>query len=166
MGQNAFTSPIDGLLGPATYKGLAAGRYAVKTFNSNATIDSIRHGVFTAAATLTAKFGGESILKAERLTITGEITGFEGQNGDDLSAWSVTLMDAALNMLDHSDVFTGGVDGALGGSPVNVGVGKWEGQFFGKGAAAADLPNSVAGEFTAQSSHGAVAGAFGAEKDD
>ena len=40
----------------AIYKGPAAGRYAVKTFNSNATIDSIRHGVFEAAVTLTAKF--------------------------------------------------------------------------------------------------------------
>ena len=41
-GEDEFTtmSVIVELLGTATYKGPAAGRYAVKTFNSNATIDS------------------------------------------------------------------------------------------------------------------------------
>ena len=32
----------------ATYKGLAAGRYAKKTFNANASLDSIEKGTFTA----------------------------------------------------------------------------------------------------------------------
>ena len=154
---------IAGLEGTAIYKGPAAGRYAVKAFNSNATIDSIRHGVFTAAATLTAKFGGRSIAADEHDTITGEIAGFAGQNGDDLSAWSVTLMEADRTDLNVG-VFTGMAGGALGGSPVNNG--EWKGQFFGNGAVPTDHPNSVAGEFNAQSSHGAVAGAFGAERTD
>ena len=47
--------------GTAKYNGPAGGRYAVKTFNSNGTLDSLRHGEFTAAAELTANFGGTSI---------------------------------------------------------------------------------------------------------
>ena len=48
---------MPGLEGTAKYKGPSAGRYAVKTFNANSTLDSIRHGQFTAAAELTASFG-------------------------------------------------------------------------------------------------------------
>ena len=54
------------LEGTATYKGPAAGRYAVKTFNSNSTLDSIRHGEFTAAAVLTANFIGGPAIAAGR----------------------------------------------------------------------------------------------------
>jgi hypothetical protein len=171
---NAFDSNnIAALVGTATYKGPAAGRYAVKTFNSNATIDSIRHGVFTAAATLTAKFGGDDIAVSKQDRISGEITGFESKNDDNLDAWSVTLKAALLRGRRGDEVglglvdgvFTGiGVAGALGGSPVNNG--DWNGQFFDDGADDDPHPNSVAGEFNARSSHGAVAGAFGAEKDD
>ena len=169
-GEDDVVANIDVLEGTATYKGPAAGRYAVKTFNSNATIDSIRHGVFTAAATLTAKFGGDSIAADEHDSISGEITDFAGENGDDLGAWSVELMAASLLALTGG-LFSDMATGALGGSPVSMGA--WEGRFFSHDAAMEpdddltdDHPNSVAGEFNAQSSHGAVAGAFGAERTD
>ena len=177
---NEFTvNNISELEGTATYKGPAAGRYAVKTFNSNATVNSIRHGGFTAAATLTANFGGDAIAVNDQLSISGAINGFEGENDDDLSAWSVALMRASLAAaaLD-AGVFSGMVGGALGGSPVNTADGGWTGEFFGNpvdengdpltGAALmtdAAHPLSVAGDFNAQSSHGAVVGAFGAKKE-
>jgi hypothetical protein len=172
-GNDFAVTNIDGLEGTATYKGPAAGRYAVKAFNANATIDSIRHGVFTAAATLTANFGGTSIAEDDQFSISGAINGFESENDDDLSAWRVELkqIDDLNDLGNPGDMFSTeadmvGVDGALAGSPVTSG--DWKGAFFGDPAADnavgdAAHPGAVAGEFNAESSHGAVAGAFGAE---
>ena len=164
-GVGVFTfESLDALLGEATYKGPAAGRYAVRTFNPNATIASIRDGEFTAAATLTAKFSGGDVAVNKQNTISGKITEFAGENDDDLGAWSVTLKEAKFMDLAVDPVFSSmEAGGALGGSPVNSGG--WKGQFFGNDLMRDNLPNSVAGEFNAQSSHGAVAGAFGAVKD-
>ena len=155
------------LAGTATYKGPAAGRYAVKTFNSNSTLDSIRHGEFTAAAVLTASFGGGAIAADDHNSMSGTVTNFASQS-DDLSAWSVDLKKTKFT--DLTAMFAAGeVGGGVGGSPVNYG--KWNGQFFGNPAAdtgppdpSDDYPNSVAGEFDAHSSHGHVAGAFGATR--
>ena len=150
----------DTLEGTATYKGPSAGRYAVKTFNSNSTLDSIRHGEFTAAAELTANFGGEDIAASKHNTISGKVTNFVGQNGDDLSAWNLVLKEIAEIT---GGAFSGdeNVEGGVGGSPVSSG--NWSGQFFGDTAEDA-VPTSVAGEFDAHSSHGHVAGGFGAAK--
>ena len=72
----------------------------MKTFNSNSTLDSIRHGEFTAAVELTAKFGGGAIAIDDQHTISGDVTNFVGQNGDDLSAWNVVLKEIdGLNTL-------------------------------------------------------------------
>ena len=69
------------LEGSATYKGPAAGRYAVKTFNSNSTLESIHHGEFSAAAELKANFGGNAIAVNDQNRISGKVTNFVGQNG-------------------------------------------------------------------------------------
>ena len=69
----------------ATYKGPAAGRYVVKTFNPNATIDSIRNGEFTAKAELTANFGGEDIAVSKHNRISGVVDGFKGENAATIS---------------------------------------------------------------------------------
>ena len=161
----AFTADPTGLglEGTATYKGPSAGRYAVKTFNSNSTLDSIRHGEFTAAAELTAKFGGSAIAEDDQHSISGEVTNFVSQNGDDLSAWKVELKEADMGT---DGTFTGDeveVEGGVGGSPVSSG--SWSGQFFGNTVdILTALPTSVTGEFDAHSSHGHVAGGFGAVK--
>ncbi len=166
--QEITNNNLSALQGTATYKGPAAGRYAVKTFNSNSTLDSIRHGEFTAAAELTASFGGDDIAVNDQNSISGTVTDFASRS-DDLSAWSVDLKKT--NFADLTDPFTQGeVGGGVGGSPVTSG--KWNGQFFGIPAADAtdavddtdDYPLSVAGEFDAHSSHGHVAGAFGATR--
>ena len=163
------------LEGTATYKGPAAGRYAVKTFNSNSTLDSIRHGEFTAAAVLTASFGGTAIAEDDFNSISGTVTNFASQS-DDLRAWSVDLkktgftdVTMAFSSADDEVGVGVGVGGGVGGSPVTSG--SWSGQFFGNPAAddtgtpdMDDYPLSVAGEFDAHSSHGHVAGGFGAVK--
>ena len=158
---------IDLLEGSATYKGPAAGRYAAKTFNANATLDSLRHGTFTADATLTARFGGDNIAASMQNQIEGEIDNFKDEDGTALSGWSVKLMPIlAIDDVNTTGPFTGGiVNGGVGGSPITSGG--WEGQFFGNlddPATATSYPGSVAGKFDAHSSHGHVGGAFGAEK--
>ena len=165
----AFTGMIADLEGTATYKGPSAGRYAVKTFNSNSTLDSIRHGEFTAAAELTASFGGTAIAAVNHFSIKGEVTDFAGENGDDLAGWSVELMRTKFTngtvfpFAGNTEDGEGDVGGGVGGSPVTSG--SWRGEFFGNPATGTDpRPLSVAGEFEAHSSHGHVAGGFGAAK--
>ena len=176
-GAEAYTnSGFADLEGEAKYVGPAAGRYAAKTFNTNASLDSIRHGEFTATATLTARFGGGDIAENEADQIEGMIDGFMDENGRELAGWSVMLKPIGTQALSDGGGpisgaeqlvgENGGVGGGVGGSPVTSGV--WEAQFFGSpaeaGMASADQPGSVAGKFDAHSSHGHVGGAFGAEK--
>ncbi len=136
----------------------------MKTFNSNSTLDSIRHGEFTAAAELTANFGGPDIAMSRQHMISGKVTDFVGQNGDDLTAWNVVLEGIAdLDMIAEG-AFSGveNVGGGVGGSPVSSG--SWSGQFFGNTVDTLTAhPKSVAGKFDAHSSHGHVAGGFGAD---
>ena len=156
-------------------RGHAAGRYAVKTFNSNSTLDSIRHGVFTAAAELTASFGGPAIAVNDQYSISGTVDNFAGESGEDLSGWSIDLKKAVFGSVaarfPEDDATSGTVGGGVGGSPVNSG--SWSGQFFGTPVDPTPqvdtdneklYPLTVAGEFDAHSSHGHVAGAFGAKR--
>jgi hypothetical protein len=156
----------------ATYKGLAAGRYAKKTFNANASLDSIEKGTFTATAELKARFGGNTVAVIMQHQIEGEITGFMDERRNPLNGWKLVLTaiedldgDGLTGNVFMSDPMTG-VTGGVAGSPVNKG--SWEGQFFGPNDTAIEAeryPGSVAGKFDAHSSHGHVGGAFGAEKE-
>ena len=161
---------IDDLEGTATYEGPAAGRYAVKTFTGNAKINSIRTGEFTATAELTATFGGDDVAVSQQDQISGRIHTFMDENDNQLLGELALGMVGELENLTTSDnSFDGVVTGGVGGSPA---TGSWSGQFFGNPPAdptddvnmADDYPNSVAGEFDASSSHGSVAGAFGATR--
>ena len=138
MNEIAADGTLADLVGTATYKGPAAGRYAVKTFNSNSTLDSIRHGEFTAAAVLTASFGGTAIAQDDHNSISGTVTNFASQS-DDLSAWSVDLKKTKFETNETADLTTAfssaddgvgspevGVGGGVGGSPVTSG--KWSGR--------------------------------------
>jgi hypothetical protein len=154
---------IGDLEGTATYEGPAAGRYAVKTFTGNAKINSIRTGEFTATAELMATFGGNDVAVSQQDQISGRIHTFMDENDDQLLG-ELALGTGDLANLDvNSPSFVGDVTGGVGGSPA---TGSWSGQFFGEPPAdmSDDYPNSVAGEFDASSSHGSVAGAFGATK--
>ena len=142
-------------------------------YNANGTINSRSVGTFTADATLTASFGGPAVSQNNEDTITGTIANFMDGTSP-LVGMRVTLMrtDISTNAaatfgLGADGEANGMVGGIVAGSPVNSGT--WNGAFFGDPAdtvaAGERYPNSAAGEFNAQSSHGAVAGAFGAEKE-
>ena len=161
---------IDALEGTATYEGPAAGRYAVKTFTGNAKINSIRTGEFTATAELTATFGGEDVAASQQDQISGRIHTFMDENDNQLPGELALGTHEDLDDLTTGDSsFGGDVTGGVGGSPA---AGAWSGQFFGNPPAdptddvdmSDDYPNSVAGKFDASSSHGSVAGAFGATR--
>ena len=170
-----YSGTTNDLVGTAKYEGPSAGRYAVKTFNSNSTLDSIRDGEFTATAKLTASFGGTAIAEDDAFSIKGEVTDFANENDDDLAGWSVVLKATSFlggnvfPTVNNTDEDEGDVGGGVGGSPVTSG--SWSGSFFGTpdpgadgdGLITDDYPLSVVGEFNAHSSHGHVAGGFGAD---
>ena len=144
--------------------------------HANATINSIRHGEFTATATLTARFGGEDIAASKQDQIEGVVNNFKDENGNSMAGFEVMLGTIGTQALTNgtgafsgtgqTDGEDGGVSGAVAGSPISSG--DWTGQFFGNPAADAtgnaNMPGSVAGSFDAHSSHGHVGGAFGATK--
>ena len=80
------------IVGNATYAGLAAGKYATKTFTAGVQKDAAA-GHFTANATLTAKFGDAS---GDPGTIDGMVTGFELDDGSS-PAWKVILEEAVTS---------------------------------------------------------------------
>ena len=167
-GQDPFTaSNIDELEGKATYTGPAAGRYAVKTYNTNASINSIAEGMFTAKTMLEARFGGDTIAATDHDSIDGKVYEFKNEHGQDLHGWSILLtkIEDLQDLNTTGDAFMSDtVGGAVGGSPVSSG--SWEGQFYGNGDPddVNELPASIAGKFEAHSSHGHVGGAFGASR--
>ena len=76
---NKFTfGHADGLLGTASYRGRAAGQYVTKDF-SGGVLSGGTAGVFTAAASLTAHFGGDDIAVNDQFNIRGSVTEFGGR---------------------------------------------------------------------------------------
>ncbi|MYH03021.1 MAG: hypothetical protein F4142_10735 [Nitrospira sp. SB0675_bin_23] len=164
---------VQALLGKAVYEGPAAGRYGVKTLDSNGqeVAGGRTVGEFTADAKLTANFGGPSVAQENWYSITGTVTGFKDGDAAIPGNWTLNLMKAG---------FGGGTDNPLGTVPEGLpagtftgsttGNGDWQGRFFGTagtgGAATTTLPTGVAGEFTGHFVNGHVIGAFGATKQD
>ena len=139
------------LMGEARYTGLAAGYYAIGT-ESN--------GEFTAAATLTADFGDN--------TVSGMVDSFKSvTGGGDIGSWELALSDARFMDDTFSNTFAGGTEG--GG-----GEGEWNGQFLGMANPGNDLvpdmtndyPQAVVGNFRGHfANDGHAVGAFGADLD-
>ena len=78
--------------GSATYNGRAAGKFVVQEIDNTGVIDG-EAGMFTAAASLTARFNGT----AAGGTLEGAINGFQTDNGSvDVSGWSVMLARQTL----------------------------------------------------------------------
>ena len=80
------------IVGNARYAGLAAGKYATKTFTGGVQKDAAA-GHFTANATLTAKFGTVEAVG----TIDGMVTGFELDDGSS-PAWKVILFNGTTEV--------------------------------------------------------------------
>ena len=168
------------LKGSATYKGGAAGKWAMQS----TTDDSASGGHFTANATLTANF--DANLRAadaadtvaankDGVSIGGKIDGF--MTGDvSRPNWKVTLSYDAMpdNDADPGVQFLGDVAPITGpgattkwatGGAVD-GVGTWNANFYGEDDD--DHPTAVVGEFNAaiggEDDIARISGAFGATK--
>ena len=149
---------FDALGGTATYKGPAAGKYAI-----NPGLSAASGGHWTADATLTADFGAADAAG----TISGMVDSFMA--GGEMMDWSVSLGETVLTTetgafdssansgseVDGDDVVwtIGGVAGAESGS--------WQGDLYAPGDN--NVPTVATGMFSG--THGTVGhimGAFGA----
>jgi hypothetical protein len=173
---------ISSLLGNATYTGEATGFYVKKTFDTDANdFVPTSSGQFTAAADLTANFGGAEFGDDSDFEIAGYVTDFRNGDGEMIdAAWKVELKDAPFEVGGtYTATFEGKTATGTGSTP-----GDWAGEFFGNpkdrnGAPAVNdattvlaenAPTSVGGEFNAHFAPGGgqdpghVIGAFGATR--
>ena len=123
---------FDQLIGPATFRGGAVGRYVTRgqVGGQNAKI-----GTFTATATLNAHFGVADPLTAG--TLSGSITDFR-EDGSPLAGWRVTLggggspanvgMPVEISLADNADDASGITVANIGGLSV---AGTWGANFYG-----------------------------------
>ena len=153
IGPSGSVADVDG---SATYNGGATGVYVHSEVNSDGSRVATTAGQFAADATLMAYFGGDDVTANQENTVTGTISNFALQHGEE-NDWSVALKG------DITEMDGMVVDGTANG-------GGTEGSFSATfhGALDADdptvTPSSVVGEFGANFSNGSVAGAFGARK--
>jgi hypothetical protein len=169
--RNSGNTAGNDLTGSATYKGGAAGKWAM----ASTTEDSFQGGHFTATATLTADFDADGDDDAtngndmDGVSISGTISDF--MTGDmSRDSWSVKLMAdggaaEGIQTLDNADLAAGGVtrttEWKTGGAV--DGMGTWSGMFYG--GEDDEAPMAVTGEFDAAIADGAIGrlqGAFGA----
>ena len=150
----AALTDVDDVTGTATYRGTAAGRYAVYQPVGGPSST----GSFTASASLTANFDTDSV--------SGSITGFS--NDPD---WSVTLKPGAISGgaagNDGTDTDDpGGTTWTINGAPLDSG--SWEAQFYSNlpsGQREGVVPYGIAGTFQADyGTVGRMIGAFGAHR--
>ena len=128
--EGAALGNFNQLVGPATFRGGAVGRYVTQgqVGGQNAKI-----GTFTATATLNAHFGdapADGTADTAAGTISGSITDFR-EDGSPLTGWRVTLGGA-----DNVGVASTITDGAASGITVaNIGGlsvgGSWGATFYG-----------------------------------
>ena len=147
--------------GSATYKGGAAGKYAIY----NPLGDNSNAGAFTASATLNADFSDDKI--------SGQLTDFMA-NGESMD-WSVSLNVGETDNITDSGITAGTTTWTVGDTADDP-QGIWSGNFYKSNGAAsneedAQAPAAVTGVFTAMYDVGGLnigqmAGAFGAELED
>ncbi len=165
---NSSITPAGANLGPAgeaKYDGDAVGVYVRETYKTtDGTVDTATSGHFTADVSLRAVFGttDTSIAADDHETITGTIDGFALSGGEDASNWSVAVR-ASINSSDGT-LTTGTAKGG-----VEDKNGSFTGTFHVPDANTntgddAINPTVLVGEFNADFSNGAVAGAYGARK--
>ena len=152
------------IVGTAKYVGPAAGKYATKTFTAGVQTDAAV-GHFTAAASLTAKFGDDSGMLGTG--ISGTVSNFVLDDTNSVP-WKVTLELApyiAANFTGTTEVDFGG-GATASGDPTNAaGVGAWQGSFYNADATDdTNAPGTVVGTFGAADQNASVLGAFGATK--
>ena len=149
---------VNPLFGTATYKGGAAGMYALQS-STGGTNDA---GHFTADAELTATFNGGRSTDPSH-TITGTIDSFVGSNGMSRD-WSVELKQISIVGRNGSFNTPPSLDGkittwSMGGTAASD-SGKWEGTLYKKNDA--EVPTVGTGMFYSEYENaGRMTGAFG-----
>ena len=150
------------LKGRATYKGAAAGKYAILSTSD----DSASGGHFTAAATLTANFDASTdptnpLADEDGVSIGGTITDF--MTGETSRPnWKVT-MTAPVTTTSVGPITGAATKWETGGAV--PGMGTWNADFHGEDDD--DHPMAATGEFNAAIGGGDIArisGAFAATK--
>ena len=151
--------------GSATYKGAAAGKWAMQSTSD----DSASGGHFTAAATLTADFDADTGTDPDTpnelgVSIGGSITDF--MTGDvSRPNWRVKLTGPETVPATIEDAGVEGTTSWTTGGAV-PGTGTWNAIFYG--GMPEDQPAAAAGEFDAaipaSGEIGRISGAFGATK--
>ena len=147
------------LVGTVTYKGGAAGVYAL----------SDEAGTFTADAELVADFTANSARVPGSISVTGTIDGFMTKGftgGDGMSRdWSVELqklqISASGSFVTNASNNANGLTSWTMGGTAALAAGKWEGAFYERGGAGL-RPKTATGSFYAE--HGTnsrLVGAFG-----
>ena len=141
---------ITNLLGTATYRGGAAGKYALSS-STGGTNDA---GHFTARATLEADFGDDMI--------SGTIDDFMGAD-DQPRNWSVELKETGIaNDGAIAGLTTEGTVWTIGDTAADA-DGQWSGSLDDKGDD--DVPNVATGTFySTYGTAGRMVGGFGATK--
>ncbi len=150
--------------GSATYKGGAAGKFAM----SNPLDGTGSGGHFTADAELKATFGANT-----EGSVTGTIDNFRLNDGSEDPGWSVALAKGELNS-------TNGTISAPAEDPTVWSIngnkasasGTWSGQMYDEMPAGADnddgsnVPTTAIGEFQSMfGANGSMVGAFGVDKE-
>lgn len=147
-GGTVALTDVSAATGTATYRGTAAGHYAINEPISGQSA----LGSFTAAAQLVADFDNNNV--------SGSITNFS--NAPD---WSVTLNSGDITGGTATQT-TDGVTWSINGNPTDSG--SWEAAFYSNlpsGQSAGVVPYGIAGTFQADyGSTGELIGAFGAHR--
>ena len=143
------------LQGPATYRGPAVGKFALRPQISEPTA-----GDFTATATLTVDFGDG----AATGTVKGTVDGFTA-NGVRMPTWSVELGAAGIGSdgaIAGNGIQTAGTVWSIGENP-STRTSTWSGQFHDVGGDR--VPATATGRFEASyDGIGRMVGAFGAAR--
>ena len=154
------TGTLDNVTGTATYNGDAAGVYVHETKMENGALDTATSGRFTADVALKAYFDDMTPFSAN--TIQGTIDNFALNGGPD-NSWKVDVTATIGATFDLTGATKGGgAEGVISGQFHGEAVDR-DGAGSGNDLAA---PPVLVGEFNANFVNGAVAGAYGARKQD
>ena len=156
-GTVAAATGLDALNGTATYRGGAAGKYALAS-STGGTNDA---GHFTARATLEANFTTNNGTDTTTNAITGTLDNFMGADGQPRD-WSVKLNGSPITDTGGVADTTDGTVWTIGGTAAAAG-GQWSGTLRNNGTDG--VPQVATGTFhSTYGMAGQMVGAFGANK--
>ena len=154
-------SGVNAWTGTVTYRGSAAGQYALRGSTSANPNDA---GSFTARATLVADFGNNTAPG----TVSGTINNFVAADGRALN-WSVQLQQSNIHPtnLPGSIPERGGTEQqtvwTMGGTAAPA-AGRWNGRLLDQ-PTGVNIPKAIMGQFYSEyNTYGKIVGGFGANR--